>query len=557
MRASREIEAGGSRSRDSRQAELVPENASALVALRLTPEEKEEALQRARLKRDALDEQLSSMSIELTDTDRLYAGRKCPLQLELEAVRAKREELLLELETRQHHVPEMPDPPGPKSLAWVDGSCFGALSNLAVVANLSCMALAPMYPQWRARFQLADHAFLAWYCFELSVKFIYHRRNLFFGKISVVWWNWFDLGIVLSGVLDQWLVPLVLGAVTGSSGGLPISANALRTLRLLRLFRILRFLKLARAFLQGDASWLQSPAFEVFMSVVIALNAVVMSLELDYEWPNWVYVENTFLTLYVLELAIKMKVGGCAFWTDHDNMMWNYLDFIIVSAGVLDLWLMPAAQLFEREVLNMGDDAGAMPGGVDLSAFPKLMRIFRIFRILRLVRLVKVIKPLYRLLLCVMEAMQAMQWVLVLTFIMLYGGAIFWTTLVGRGLIYENSEVPEEVQVNFGHVSTSLFSLFRLMNGDTDEVHQLFSSEVGKLLFVGFMVLSNWAILAILTSVVSDNMISTSRMVSEEEARKNRAEEYEKRVDRLQALFREIDSDGSGAISHSEWRGLF
>jgi len=143
-----------------------------------------------------------------------------------------------------------------------------------------------------------------------------------------------------------------------------------------------------------------------------------------------------------------------------------------------------------------------------------------------------------------------------LTLIMLYGGAIFWTTLVGKGLIYENSETPEAVERNFGSVPVSLFSLFRMMNGDTDEVHILFDSEVGKLLFVGFTVLSNWAILAILTSVVSDNMIATSKFVSDEESKKERDNEYALRVSRLQALFSDIDTDGSGAISHDEWRSV-
>mmetsp|Transcript_20319 Transcript_20319/g.70324 ORF Transcript_20319/g.70324 Transcript_20319/m.70324 type:complete len:215 (-) Transcript_20319:119-763(-) len=70
------------------------------------------------------------------------------------------------------------------------------------------------------------------------------------------------------------------------------------------------------------------------------------------------------------------------------------------------------------------------------------------------------------------------------------------------------------------------------------------------------MVLSNWAILAILTSVVSDNMISSSNRIQEEEAAKTKHEEYTEKVATLQKIFREVDADHSGAISEDEWNSM-
>jgi len=224
---------------------------------------------------------------------------------------------------------------------------------------------------------------------------------------------------------------------------------------------------------------------------------------------------------------------------------------VIVGGGILDLWLMPLSRWFQTTVL--GKKPG--PASGSLGNITSLLKMMRILRVLRLVRLLKAIKPLYRLLLGVVESLKAMQWVMVLTLLMLYAGAIFWTSLVGKGLMY-SGDPPEEVKGVFGSVPRSLFSLFRLMNGDTEVVSAVTTTVFGQLLFVSFMVLSNWAILAILTSVVSDNMISASTKAQEEEDKQQRTVDDERRCGRLLTLFREIDEDNSGAVSSVEWKGM-
>merc|ERR1712048_926782 len=145
-----------------------------------------------------------------------------------------------------------------------------------------------------------------------------------------------------------------------------------------------------------------------------------------------------------------------------------------------------------------------------------------------------------------------MQWVVVLTVLTLYACAIVFTSLVGKGYM-TGGVVEDEAEYRFGSVAKSMFSLFKLMNGDTTVVAPITSSVQGQLLFAGFMVVANWAILAILTSVVSDNMISSSARANEEDEKKQREEAHEHRVAQLQTLFKEIDTDGSGAIEKKEW----
>merc|ERR1740121_1405734 len=259
-------------------------------------------------------------------------------------------------------------------------------------------------------------------------------------------------------------------------------------------------LKFIRAFLNSDTSWSEGQFFEIFMSAVIATNALVMSLELDIAWA-------------------------------------------------MDLWWMP----FQHYLQAMQGKKVSEHSGGNMSKIMSLLRLMRIMRVLRLVRLLKAIKPLYRLLLGVIESLKAMQWVMVLTLLMLYAGAIFWTSLVGKGLMYGGTPPPEGIE-HFGSVPTSLFSLFRIMNGDTSVVRSVTTTVFGQLMFAAFMVLSNWAILAILTSVVSDNMISASQRASEEDSLKEKVDEKTRRVAMLKALFGEIDKDGSGCIDEEEWQ---
>jgi len=94
--------------------------------------------------------------------------------------------------------------------------------------------------------------------------------SIFFcGQASIVWWNWLDLIIVISGVADQWIVP-VYDIIEGRAQGERFNAGGLRVLRLLRLVRVVRVFKIVRIFMESDMHWTESP----FISVL-------------YHWCDW------------------------------------------------------------------------------------------------------------------------------------------------------------------------------------------------------------------------------------------------------------------------------
>lgn len=58
---------------------------------------------------------------------------------------------------------------------WVDGALFGTLCNLVVALNLASMVLVTQSRGFVAVSAKLDHAFLAWYSAELTLKIVYHR----------------------------------------------------------------------------------------------------------------------------------------------------------------------------------------------------------------------------------------------------------------------------------------------------------------------------------------------------------------------------------------------
>merc|ERR1712194_694292 len=146
--------------------------------------------------------------------------------------------------------------------------------------------------------------------------------------------------------------------------------------------------------------------------MIITSNAVVMSLELDFTWAGWIWVENFYLIVYGFELLVKLRSTGCAaYFLDTAHIFFNYLDVLMVLGGMMDLWFPPLMSVVKAA-------AGIDDGGSDLAAqFSNIiiiLRIMRILRVLRLVKLMKVVTPLYRLLVGVMDSFRAMQWVMIL-----------------------------------------------------------------------------------------------------------------------------------------------
>ena len=87
--------------------------------------------------------------------------------------------------------------------------------------------------------------------------------------------------------------------------------------------------------------------------------------------------------------------------------------------------------------------------------------------------------------------------------------------------MFPDTGPPANLKGTFSGIYESMFILFLVMNGNFDSVQEILDTiPATQLACALFMILSNWAILAIFTAVVSENMITTveDRRREQEEA---------------------------------------
>jgi len=220
-----------------------------------------------------------------------------------------------------------------------------------------------------------------------------------------------------------------------------------------------------------------------------------------------------------------------------------------VMSGVFEQWLLPAVTAMASIVQGAQIQSAHHSG----SLLP-LFRMMRLLRILRLLRLLKSFRPLYKLTMGVLEAMQAMYWVLIFTVIVLYASGILFRSVVGRGILLSGHQ-NDDARKYFSSVPQSMFHLFRLMNGLTP-ADSLLSNVPLKILYIFFLVISNWAVLSILTAVVCDNMIISTQEHEEAENQDTLQRDRAEGKNRLNHVFKQLDKDGNGQLSECEFHSL-
>jgi len=306
--------------------------------------------------------------------------------------------------------------------------------------------------------------------------------------------------------------------------------------------------------LQGSFAFVEGTAFQSTAGFVIFTNSIVIGFETDYDIPAWFWVEQCLLTFFCVELTLRLCRHGCNFFKHEDDWVWNLLDFGIVMSGVFDQWAMPAVRYLTSvaSVQKEEDDDSKM------SMVFMLMRMLRLLRIIRLFRLVRMVRPLYNLAVGVLEAMQGMFWVLVFMVMTLYAAGILCTTFIGKGAaLSEDMKADEEIQeimAMFGTVPDSMFSLFGTVSSwSLLKFAPLFqTTPLLRPMFVLFYVYSAWALLAVMTGVVSENLCAIrDQMIRDEEEKENLRKANITKT--LTELFIEADADQSGEVDRDEF----
>lgn len=390
--------------------------------------------------------------------------------------------------------------------SFVVSSWFQLLAGGVIILNVVVLAQEHIHAELEHNYVywLLNQYMLGFYVLEVVAKLGHFGGLRFFIDPVERNWNWMDFCIVISGVIEQWLMPLVNVDLPSSSDAMVQGSRAIRILRILRIFRLLRIMKLARVLKDADFSWTESAWFQSLVGFIIVSNAVVMGLETDIKLGLWWWVEQFFLVFYLFELIVRLKRQGWGFIHDEDERGWNFFDVLIIASSVADQWMLPLLfpSLFQE---------GGSHGKPKIGQIMNVMRLVRLLRILRLVRLIRTIRPLFVLAQGIIRAMQSMFWVLVLTIVGLYAFAIITTRMIGHAMMVgDPDDLPEISRRMFQTVPDSMFALFGIMNGQnwSPIMPLLDMIPWTKSVFVVFTIYASWALLSVMTGVVSDNMLS-------------------------------------------------
>ncbi|TRO96529.1 ion transporter [Glycocaulis profundi] len=235
-----------------------------------------------------------------------------------------------------------------------------------------------------------------------------------------------------------------------------------------------------------ESGWLtrfvESAAFRNFITGLILVNAAMLGLE-TYDLPANVQAvlavaDRVVIGVFVVELILKLIAWRVRFFRSG----WNWFDLIVVT-----LSLMPAAGPFT---------------------------VLRALRVLRLFRLFSVVPEMRKVVEALMKAIPGMG------AIMMVLGLIFYVSAVMASKLFSGTH-PEF----FDDLGASAFTLFQIMTLESWSMGVarpvIAEHPMAWLFFVGFIVLTSFAVLNLFIAVIVDSL--QSKHFAEEDAREKAA----------------------------------
>lgn len=242
-----------------------------------------------------------------------------------------------------------------------------------------------------------------------------------------------------------------------------------------------------RAFL--DQRWFVNLVLVVILANALILGADTMVSGAAHE--ILMRIDQVMLGFFVVELLLRIVAHGRKFFRDP----WNLFDLAVVGIAVL-----PASS--------------------------EALSALRALRVLRVLRVITVVPSLRRVVDGLLRAVPGMGAVGALLVLVIYVAAVIATGLFGEA-------APEY----FGHLGTSLFTLFQAMTGEAwpDIARAVMETQpYAWIFFVLYILVVSFAVLNLFIAVIVNGM----EEISEEERKDD--EQKDERLDNLAAQNREI-----------------
>eukprot|EP00929_Paragymnodinium_shiwhaense_P035858 TRINITY_DN19308_c0_g2_i2.p1 TRINITY_DN19308_c0_g2~~TRINITY_DN19308_c0_g2_i2.p1 ORF type:complete len:659 (+),score=147.04 TRINITY_DN19308_c0_g2_i2:101-2077(+) len=283
--------------------------------------------------------------------------------------------------------------------------------------------------------------------------------------------------------------------------------------------------------------------FDIFLSVVILANMVVTIVETDATAAGQneglekglEIAGNVFLSIYILELVLKMYAFRWGFIQD----TWNVLDFLIVALDVT----MVSMQFVMDERVSFG-----------------FLRTVRLCRLTRAFKAAKALKELRELLRGFLGAMKAITCGLLMIGLIMIVWSILAVQMVNPlvGRIAENEGFHNcpRCPVAFSSVfeSVKTFFFLCLTNDSWGELAApIMEEEAWTFAFFLFVLVSvQLVMLNLILAVIVQAALTASSQDVHEAARRAK-DDRQRAEDHLVALCSAIDIDGDGFLSKNEF----
>lgn len=249
----------------------------------------------------------------------------------------------------------------------------------------------------------------------------------------------------------------------------------------------------------------ESSLFQNTITALIVANAITLGLDTLPDLPAHVRAALKAFDVFVIGVfTIEIFMKLYAWRLDFFRSGWNLFDFFVV--------------------------------GVSLVPGTQALQVLRSLRVLRVLRLLHVIPMMRRIVEALFTALPGMGAILAVLAVLVYAGSVMATTLYG-------GSSNEEVQLLFGDLSSSAFTLFQVMTMDgwRNEVVQKVMDDghpYAWVFFLSFIFLASFAVLNLFIALIVEALQAEQGAQAEEQM-----EHIEDEIDDVQKVLQAQNSE--------------
>lgn len=286
-------------------------------------------------------------------------------------------------------------------------------------------------------------------------------------------------------------------------------------------------------------AFVETQGFNGFIGGFIFLNAILMGVELDIDLGTAGEVfEHLFTSIWTLEMILKMLYLGVRQYFMGPGCGWNRTDCVLACISILDVWILP----FVTDSQGM-----------------RMVTVLRVIRLTRLFRMMKFLRNFEELWLLVnglIHALSVLCWVFILFLIIVYVGAVFVTSIIGKDCDAPGYDDFADCHDMFGSMLGSMYTLYQVITLESWSmaiVRPVLKNQPFMIIFfLVFMLITSFGLMNIVMGVIVEQTLQHANE-NEQKLEQKKVAKQQAELQVLQGVFQQADLDNSGMVSLEEF----